>query len=111
MDSDFAHCREARLQITGDKRSLDLCVTKAESVEGLDAQEQRHVINLHVLEMTWGALGTAREEPGTPPWNQAGLAQGNMVNASLGSRECTKFALHLFHWPGPRLYPLLPRPP
>lgn len=35
---------------------LDLSVTKAESVGGLDTQEQRRVINLPVLEVTWDAL-------------------------------------------------------
>lgn len=37
-------------------------MTKAESVGGLDAQEQRCVINLHVLEMTRDALQMARED-------------------------------------------------
>lgn len=55
VESDFTR-REVSLQITGDRKSLVLSVTRAESVGGLDEKEQRHVINLHVLEVTWDAL-------------------------------------------------------
>lgn len=52
VDSDFTFYGEVSLQITRDRRSLDLSVAAAESVGGLNTQEQRHLINLFVLEMT-----------------------------------------------------------
>lgn len=42
----LSHHGEASLQITGDRRSLDLKVTTTGSVGGLEAQEKRHLILL-----------------------------------------------------------------
>lgn len=38
-----------------------------------------------------------QEKSHSPPWTQTGLAQGNMGNASLVNRECTKLTLYPFH--------------